>query len=171
MALNKTIVIAAFSFLAASAALAAEPTAPSQKMDHAAMHQMMCSEHFAREAANLAYLESKLDLTEAQRPLFAKWRQSLQDGQAKAKTSCLAGAEKGAGHHTALDHEDHMEKMLAARLEQLQASRPALTALYESLKPEQRQVLDQAAHHHGHRHAGMMNGMEGHHPAMEPMHQ
>jgi Spy/CpxP family protein refolding chaperone len=152
----KLVVLSAVPLLWASVALAqtpppAEPGAGpgwhhGPMMDRPAMHKAMCGDHYAHQVGRLAYLEAKLELTDQQRPLFAKWRQALLDGAAKHKAACLESGPKGDAKPTALDREAHLEKMLSAALQTLQASRPALQALYDSLTPAQRAVMD----HHGH---------------------
>lgn len=110
----------------------------------------MCIEHFARSASRLAYLEARLQLTSDQQPLWDKYQQVSQSGAAKERDDCLASVPAAGTKPTALDREDRMEKMMAGKLASMQASRPALEALYNALSPEQRIALDRPMHrHHG----------------------
>jgi hypothetical protein len=150
-----------------SIALAAQPNTPEtappaaaaehRHGDMAAWHKDMCSEHYARTASHLAYLQAKLGLSEQQAVTFGKWRQAMLDQGAKERASCLEMAPKGSAKPTILDHEARLEKMLATKLQSLQATRPALEAAYDSLSAEQKAIFDQAVHRH-------MRGMRGGHP-------
>jgi hypothetical protein len=164
----KFIMMSAIPLIMASVAMAAEPpTRPGsepQREDPAVMHQRMCEDHYAGRAGEMAYLEARLALTDAQRPLFAKWRQSVLDGASKERTACQALTVKGDTPPTIVEREDHMQKMLSAKLQEMQSSQPALQALYDALTPDQRAILDHPHHHHG---GGMHGfGMEG--PMMPP---
>jgi hypothetical protein len=126
-------------------------------------HQQMCTERYARKAGRLAYIEAKLALTDQQRPAWNKWRQTKLDAADQRRTSCLQNQPKESTESTAIDREARMEKRLSARLQQLQASRPALQALYDALTPEQKTLFDRSAVWHGHRghHHGQGERHEG----------
>ncbi len=110
----------------------------------------MCVEHYARSASKLAYLEARLQLTSDQQPLWDKYQQAAEGGAAKERDDCLAGIPASGTKPTFLDRESTMEKMMASKLAGMQASRPALEALYNSLSPEQRVAFDRPMHrHHG----------------------
>jgi len=139
------------------AGLATAQTPDAQHAEHhrpdfAAIHKTMCEDHAARTAAKLAYVESKLSLTDAQKPLFAKWRQAAMDSAAKQKTACLAEAPpKPDAVPTVLEREQHEETVLSAHLQSLQSTRPALEAFYNSLTDAQKDSFNHM-HHHGHHH-------------------
>jgi hypothetical protein len=120
-----------------------------------------CADRYAHDVGRFAYLEAKLDLNATQKPLFQKWQQSVLNGAAKDRDTCVANAAnvgKGDVKRTALDHESRMETMLSTKLETLKASRPALEALYASLTPDQQAKLDRpfggARHGMDHGHGG-----------------
>jgi len=149
------------------AGLAMAQTPDAQHSEHhrpdfAALHKNMCEDHAAHTAAKLAFVETKLSLTDAQKPLFAKWRQAVMDSATKQKTACLAEAPpKPDAKPTVLEHEQHEEAMLTARLQMLQSTRPALEAFYNSLTDAQKDSLNRMhdEHMHGHGHEG--HGGEG----------
>jgi hypothetical protein len=101
-----------------------------------------CKERFARAAGFLAYVGAKLDLTAPQQPLWDKYRQSMLDSASKQRQFCLDNAGASPSSLTALERRDRMEKFLTARLDALHSTRPALDALYQSLTPSQRAILD-----------------------------
>lgn len=157
-----------------SIALAAPPTeagpAPARAEhrhgDIAAWHKEICSEHYARAASHLAYLQAKLGLSEQQSALFAKWRQAVLDQDGKERVACLDMTPKTNVRPSFPEREAHMEKILALKLQSLQATRPALEAVYNALSDEQKTIFDHAAHgrhgEHGHHAFGMEGRMEGH---------
>ncbi len=142
-----------------------------ESKDPGARPQHFCAERYARKAAHLAYLEAKLNLTDQQKPAWTKWHQAKMDAAEKQRAACLQRDRSGDEHETALDREAQIEKRLTTRLQELQASHPALQAIYEALTPEQRVLFDQASRWHGwhgHRHArwfgnrGDGDGQRGH---------
>jgi hypothetical protein len=143
----------AIPFLCSSLAFA-EDAMEYEGKDPGAWHQHFCTERYAWKAAHLAYLEAKLNLAEQQKPAWTKWRQTKIDAAEKRRTACLERDRSKDEHETALDREARIEKWLSTRLQELQASRPALQALYEGLSPEQKVVFDQASRWHGHHHRG-----------------
>jgi hypothetical protein len=110
--------------------------------------EQMCKEGYAHEAGFLAYLGAKLELTGAQQPLWDTYHQAMLDGAGKLRQACLDNTSSPQSSPTALERRDSMEKSLTARLDFLHATRPPLEALYQSLSPEQRALLDQP-HRHG----------------------
>lgn len=159
--MSKQWIAAAFALPLLWAPLALAQDAPAG----GEWHQKMCTEHYARKTARLAYLEAKLGLTEPQRAVWNKWRQTQLDAADQRRTACLQRQHKeGAARPTAVEREARMEKYLSTRLQQLQASRPALQALYDALTPDQKALFDEAARrhrHHRHGHLGW-RGREGH---------
>ena len=97
-------------------------------------------DRLARRAARLAYTEAKLDLTAQQRPLWDRLQSAAQTEEQKERQLC-AGLKPGA-ELTMLDRMDRMQQFLSARLEALQAARPAVQALYQALTPEQQAILN-----------------------------
>lgn len=172
---SKIALFAAASLLSAGVAIAqtADNTTPPPMMhqehhpDFAKMHKEMCEERPAHAAAKLAYVEVKLGLTDAQKPLFAKWRQTVLDSSAKQKTACLAEAPKGDHKQvpTVLERESHEETALQARLDMLKTTRPALQAFYDSLTDAQKEEFNHL-HEHGMHHEHGMGGEGGDHPFM-----
>ncbi len=152
--------------------------------DPIAWHKEMCANHYAGLAAGLAFLEAKLDLTDAQRGVWSTWRQAWMDDAAKQREACIADIPAQPGTTpTILDDEARAEKMLSARLAGLQARRPALEALYAALTPDQKATLDHTVARFGHEHEhggmwhhhigmggpdGMMDGPDGMGPGPKP---
>lgn len=125
-----------------------------------------CKDMYAHKVGEMAFLETKLSLTPAQTPLFDKWKRVSLDTARQRQDTCLNRPAHMAGKRPTLPDRLAMEEqMLKTRLTDLQAERPALTALYAALTPQQQAELG-----HGdrpmRRHMGMM-GPRG--PMMGPM--
>jgi hypothetical protein len=103
--------------------------------------QEHCIDRLAWRAARLAYIETKLDLTVAQRPLWDKVEDAAQAEQQKERQLCAA--LKAPAGTTVIDRLDRMQQFLAARLDGLKAAQPALAALYQALTPAQRAIINQ----------------------------
>jgi hypothetical protein len=113
------------------------------------MHSEMCQDRYAHEAARTAYVEARLSLTDPQQKLFADWKNVvLEDAGARAK-SCAAFAPPSSPPDL-LARMAREQEMLKDRLASLQAQMPALTALYQSLSPEQKEAFDHGEMHGGH---------------------
>ena len=117
---------------------------------HGWMHAMMqlspqqrCEERLARRAGMIAYTVAKLKLTPEQRPLWDKLRDQMQAAGDRQRQLCATlkpAAERG--QETVLDRVGRREQFLAARLQAVQQTRPALEQLYQALSPEQKAVID-----------------------------
>jgi hypothetical protein len=112
------------------------------KADMASWHQQMCSDRYARHVGQIAYLEAKLSLSDPQRPLFASWKDSVLASAKSHESECLAMQHDFAHPSSILDREAHLRDMLQHTLAELDAQRPAMTALYQSLTPGQKHIVD-----------------------------
>ena len=102
--------------------------------------QERCMDRLARHAARLAYVETKLNLTTQQQPLWDKVHSAAQTEEQKERQLCTS--LKPGTESTMLDRMDRMQQFLSARIEGLQAAKPAVQALYQALTPEQQAVLN-----------------------------
>jgi hypothetical protein len=109
--------------------------------------KQICTERYAREAGFLAYIGAKLDLTAQQQPLWDKYHQAMLDSFGKLRDVCVTNKSARHWSLTALERRDRMDRTLSAKLDALHATRPALEALYQSLSPEQRALLDHPRWH------------------------
>ena len=102
--------------------------------------QERCADRLAWPAARRAYVEAKLGLTAQQQPLWDKAQSAAQTEEQKERQLC-ASLKPGA-EPTMLDRMDRMQQFLSARLEGLQAAKPAVQALYQALTPEQQAIFN-----------------------------
>jgi hypothetical protein len=107
----------------------------------------------------MAYLEARLNLTGSQQSLFSAWR-SVRLGIAKRDADACAARDIGQARQqmSPVDRMTRMEDRLKKRIADLDAERPAFTALYSALSPDQQKAL--APHRHGMMHG--RHGMRGH---------
>jgi hypothetical protein len=114
----------------------------------------MCKDIYARKVGEMAFLETKLALTPAQTGAFARWKQVNLDSAQRRSGECstrtaqmadkIADRMKARADHKAgerpspVDRLAREEEMLKTRLADIEAERPALAALYNTLTPEQR---------------------------------
>ena len=129
-------------------------------------HAEMCSDRYAHSFGKLAFLQAKLGITDKQQDAWNRFSQAESDGAAKERDACLAEKmPSGDTPPTVLEQEDHLEKMLSARLDQLHSSRPALEDLYKELTASQKEEFDHFGEemaHRMHEHGGM-DGEHGMH--------
>ena len=132
--------------------------------DSAAWHQERCTDRYAHIVGMIAYLETRLALTDAQRPAFEAWKSVVLASAKSREAACAAHMPDAGQPPTILDREAREEMMLKARLVALDAELPALKALYQGLSPEQKSVFDHPRGHHegGEEHDGDHGGRHGH---------
>ena len=166
--------------LMASAALAQDaqpaPAAPMahhgqwmDKGDFAKHHAEMCTDRYARAVGKLAYLETKLALSNVQKPLFDHWK-SVKLAGIKARTADCANFKMPDKDASLADHLNRQTAMLESRLAELKAQTPALEALAASLTQEQQATFEHAAREMHRARAGMMGGMREMHEHRMGMH-
>jgi hypothetical protein len=137
-----------FSILGACLALCtlsaqAQPVAQGSNSSVKESHwQDRCSDRYAASVGRLAFVETRLTLSGAQKPLFDRWKNARLNQAMERQAQCVARTERNrAERATPVDRMTRQEDRLKTRLAQLQAERPVFTALYASLNPEQQQVL------------------------------
>lgn len=160
---HKPLMVAATSPADLQLAANDAPDAPPRDLrrrapaDFAARLKEMCNDGYARQTAQLAYLENSLQLTAAERPLFARWkdaklaiahrhadncaqrvsqRSARRDNQQRDTQGQTDRARPGPADRMARE-----EDRLKERLADLQSERPALEAFYNALSPNQKMQL------------------------------
>jgi hypothetical protein len=132
----------------------------------------VCKFLYARKAGELAFLEAKLSLSANQAPLFAHWKQASLDVAKQHQGDCSGRkrpAESRGRQFSMVDRLALEEDMLKRRLADIEAERPALTALFAALTPAQRQEFsqDDMRDMAGRMHI-MLGMMDRPHPGMGP---
>jgi hypothetical protein len=131
----------------------------ANKEEFAEHHAQMCSDRFAHDVGDLAYLETKLALGDKQRVLFDRWR-NVKLASAKARAAECASLKLPDKEPSIVEHLKQDEKMLQHRLDDLRAELPTLEALTASLNDEQKHAF--APRHPGFGPEGPGRGMDGH---------
>lgn len=128
--------------------------------ERAERHKDMCSQRYGRQVGRIAALETRLGLTDQQRPAWNAWAKGVGSSETALRDQCLSDQPRGDTPPTALEHEARMERGLSAHLQALQANRPAMQTLYDVLTPDQKKIFDRFLSPHGrHGRGGMGGGM------------
>ena len=161
--------------LCASAAMAQDapqaPPAPTaahmghgpwhmNKEDMAKHHAQRCSDRYARAVGALAYLETRLALTDRQKPLFDRWQRVKLSAARAHSDECTTMMPRDMDA-SIIDRMKMHEKKMKARLADLQAELPSLEALFASLTDEQKHALERTHEMFGDRDGHGMHGMMG----------
>jgi len=131
----------------------------------------LCRDLYAGKVGELAFLEAKLSLDAKQTPLFARWKEASLDIAKQHENDCAGRTrpDRTALHGQRPSVVDRMsleEDLLKKRLADIEAERPALTALYNALSPTQKEEFSRGDIRHMPLH--MMVGMMDH-PGMRMM--
>ena len=129
--------------------------------DIAQFRKARCEDQYARATGRMAYLETRLKLTGAQQPLFSAWKAVRLDIAKRRADACAQRSDTDRDTLTPVDRMARMEDRLKQRVADLDAERPAFTALYGALTPDQRQALSPDRR-------GMMRRMMGRGRGMGP---
>ncbi len=134
---------------AAGGGAANQPT--GQPMEHGGMMMRdmrnfsprdFCVERVARRAGNRAYLKERLDLKPEQVPLWDNFQKAADAAGARDKARCASLPTDVKTPPSFMDRFNMREEMMKARLESLESVKPSLQALYASLTPEQKAIVD-----------------------------
>jgi hypothetical protein len=108
--------------------------------DFAPDPRQFCDERYAGEVGRMAYLETRLHLSDTEQPLFAHWKDVRLDAAKRQAAECASrtGEIDRADPVARMGRE---EVMLKQRIADLDAERPAFSALYAALAPDQRRTL------------------------------
>jgi len=102
--------------------------------------QQRCIDRLAWRAARAAFVETKLDLTAQQQPLWDKVQGIAHAEQQKERQLC-AQLKRGP-ELTVLDRLDRAQQFLSTRLDALQQAKPAVEAFYQALTPAQQAIFN-----------------------------
>ncbi|MBS0521546.1 MAG: Spy/CpxP family protein refolding chaperone [Proteobacteria bacterium] len=122
--------------------------------------QKMCEDQVARRIGNRAYLKARLDLKPAQIEAWNAFEKAADAASAQDKARCASLPTEVKTPPNFADRLNMREAMMKGRLESIEAVKPSLLALYATLTPEQKEILDRP-------HGGggmMMRGPHGHRP-------
>jgi LTXXQ motif family protein len=113
--------------------------------------KQFCDDHYASEVGRMAYLETRLQLSDSAQPLFAHWKDVRLDISKHRAADCNARtAAPDQDRSDPVNRMSREETMLKARIADLDVERPVFAALYDVLTPEQRTALEPQRAFHGH---------------------
>ena len=117
------------------------PNARGASRDFAPDPRQFCDERYAGEVGHMAYLETRLHLSDTEQPLFAHWKEVRLDSAKRQAADCAARTDAEPDRANPVARMDREEAMLKQRITDLDAERPAFSALYAALAPDQRRTL------------------------------
>lgn len=106
------------------------------KAEMAKFAAQMCQDRKAHVVGELAFVETKLALSDKQKPLFEHWKK-VKLAEANGE-ECAPPPE---GKPSIVDHLKREEKFLQVQLANVKAELPVLEALYASLSEEQKKAF------------------------------
>jgi LTXXQ motif family protein len=145
-----------FELAQATPPAAPPPAAGGQdRRDRAGFNpKSVCLEQIARRAGNRTYIKTRLELKPEQMTAWNAFAKASDDADVKDTARCNALPTEMKERPNYVDRLTMEENVMKARVERIEAVKPSLVAVYDTLSPEQKVVLD--------RPRGMM-GREGHH--------
>jgi LTXXQ motif family protein len=102
----------------------------------------MCDEQVARRAGFRAYIKVRLNLKPEQMTAWSALEKAADDVTAKEIARCAALPAEVKTPPTFVDRMSMREEAMKTRLAEMEAVKPSMLALYNTLTPEQKVVLD-----------------------------
>ena len=115
---------------------------PNEKVDRDQHRRYMCETADAHHAAALAFAETRMKLTEAQKPVWSKVVEASNVGHQDMVKLMCSDLKDVAAVVTLPDRLARAEQWAQARLARIQTLRPALEELYKILTPAQQAIAD-----------------------------
>ena len=115
----------------------------------------MCQDMVARRIGDRAYIKARLDLKPEQMAAWNAFEKAADEASAKSMARCATLPTEMKERPDYLHRLTMEEEAMKARIATIEAVKPSLTALYNTLTADQKAVFD--------RPRGMMAGMRGHH--------
>lgn len=119
-----------------------------------------CLDQVARRAGNRTYLKVRLDLKAEQMTAWNAFAKASDDADVKDTARCNALPTEMKERPNYVERLTMEEAVMKARIERIEAVKPTLLAVYNTLSTEQKAVLDRprpmggmmmGRHHHGQR--------------------
>ena len=135
----------------------ATPPAAGAERRAAFNPKTFCLDRVARRAGNRTYLKIKLDLKADQMAAWDAFAKASDAADVKDTARCNALPSEMKERPNYVDRLGMEEAYMKARVERIEAVKPSLVALYNTLSPEQKASLDRPrpmGGMMGHRHGG-----------------
>jgi len=132
----------------------APPAGPGADRRAAFNPKAFCLDRVARRAGNRTYLKIKLDLKPEQMTAWDAFAKASDEADVKDTARCNALPTDMKERPNYVQQLTLEETYMKARVERIEAVKPSLVALYDTLSPEQKAVLDRPrpmmmGHHRG----------------------
>lgn len=115
---------------------------PDQREQRAMNPRAFCLDQIARRAGNRAYIRLRLDLKADQMASWNAFAKASDDADVKDVARCNALPTELKEKPNYVERLTMEENFMKARIERIDAVKPSLQALYNTLSPEQKAVLD-----------------------------
>jgi hypothetical protein len=137
--------------------------APGERRERPAFSpRALCQDEVARRVGFRAYLKTKLDLKPEQMAAWSAFEKTADEVTAKQTARCAMMPTEVKTPPSFSDRLNMREEALKARLDSMEAVKPSMLALYATLTPEQKVVLDRPF-------MGLGGGFERGHDRMRDM--
>lgn len=113
-----------------------------QREQRAMNPKAFCLDQVARRAGNRAYIRLRLDLKADQMTAWNAFAKASDDADVKDVARCNALPTEMKERPNYVERLTMEETVMKARIERIDAVKPSLKALYDTLSPEQKAVLD-----------------------------
>ncbi|MGD9886206.1 MAG: Spy/CpxP family protein refolding chaperone [Reyranella sp.] len=113
-----------------------------QREQRAMNPKAFCLDQVARRAGNRAYVKLRLDLKADQMTAWNAFAKASDDADVKDVARCNALPTEMKERPSYIERLTMEESVMKARIERIDAVKPSLQALYDTLSPEQKAVLD-----------------------------
>jgi periplasmic protein CpxP/Spy len=133
------------------------------------MMERMCEDRDARVAGALAFAETRLKITDAQRPAWNKLVTAVKSSSGAMEKMC-ADPAKMKPPATLPERAQRIEEMTAMRLEQIRQVRPALDEVYATFTEDQKKTADEMVERFMRHGPGGRGGWGDHGPGMHGRH-
>ncbi len=121
----------------------APPAVSPDRRERAAFNpKAFCLDRVARRAGNRTYLKIKLDLKPDQMTAWDAFAKASDAADVKDTARCNALPSEMKERPNYVDRLGMEEAYMKARVERIEAVKPSLVALYDTLSPEQKATLD-----------------------------
>lgn len=118
------------------------PGGPDHREHRAMNPKAFCLDKVARRAGNRAYIKLRLDLKADQMTAWNAFAKASDDADVKDVARCNALPTEKKERPSYVERLTMEETVMKARIERIDAVKPSLQALYDTLSPEQKAVLD-----------------------------
>jgi protein CpxP len=118
-----------------------DPAAAPRDQQRDARVQRMCESIDARLDGRLTYMQTRLKITDQQKPAWDSYAKAMRTSLDPLRQDCASGAVGRRGT-TLPERLDAMQHLAEQRVASLRTLKPAADGLYAALTPDQQKLAD-----------------------------